>query len=185
MNRCNISLAISRVEHCLELNFKYVDYQTLACLSYSSCVCLTSVHATRVQCFLCVRVLISASSTFKLGRNDQKCMYCISSKNLTQNKLLLEFSHRNSWKLNSKFATGKPRCQIIGNVIQARVVNLFTLHSSQLYLAPTDESKAVRLIYASSCALLYIVVLIMGWLSIKPFAALTRNTAFLLKIWHL
>ena len=62
MNRCNISFAKSRVEDCLELNFKYVDYQTLAHLSYTSCVCWSSVHATRVQCFLSVQVLISASS---------------------------------------------------------------------------------------------------------------------------
>ena len=61
MNRCNISFAISRVEDCLELNFKYVDYQTLAHLSYSSCVCLTSVRAARAQRFLSVRVLISDS----------------------------------------------------------------------------------------------------------------------------
>ena len=47
LNRCNISFAKSRVEDCLELNFKDAGYQTLAHLSYSSCVCLTSVHATR------------------------------------------------------------------------------------------------------------------------------------------
>ena len=47
----------------LELNFKYADYQTLAHLSYSSCVCLTSVRATRAQCFLSVRVIINASTT--------------------------------------------------------------------------------------------------------------------------
>ena len=62
MNRCNISFAISRVEDCLELNFKYVDYQTLAHLFYSSCVCLTFVRAARAQRFLSVRVLISDSS---------------------------------------------------------------------------------------------------------------------------
>ena len=62
MNRCNISFAISRIEDCLELNFKYVDYQTLAHLSYSSCVCLTSVRAARAQRFLSVRVLISDST---------------------------------------------------------------------------------------------------------------------------
>ena len=62
MNRCNISFAISRVEDCLELNFKYIDYQTLAHLSYSSCVCLTSVRTARVQRFLSVRVLISDST---------------------------------------------------------------------------------------------------------------------------
>ena len=62
MNRCNISFAISRVEDCLELNFKYVDYQTLAHLCYSSCVWLTSVRAARAQRFLSVRVLISDST---------------------------------------------------------------------------------------------------------------------------
>ena len=35
LNRCNVSFAKSRVEDCLELNFKYVDYQTLAHLSYT------------------------------------------------------------------------------------------------------------------------------------------------------
>ena len=65
MNRCNISFAISRVEDCLELHFKYVDYQTFAHLSYSSCVCLTSVRAARAQCFLSVRVLISDSTVSK------------------------------------------------------------------------------------------------------------------------
>ena len=81
MNRCNISFAISRVEDCLELNFKYVDYQTLAHLSYSSCVCLTSVRAARAQRFLSVRVLISDSTGnfslhFALGEMDY---YCIST----------------------------------------------------------------------------------------------------------
>ena len=66
LNRCNISFVLSRVEDCLELNFKYVDYQTLAHLSYSSCVCLTSVRAARAQRFLSVRVLISDST--KVGR---------------------------------------------------------------------------------------------------------------------
>ena len=61
MNRCNISFARYRVEDCLELNFKYVDHQTLAHLSYSSCVCLTSVRAARAQRFLSVRELISDS----------------------------------------------------------------------------------------------------------------------------
>ena len=62
LNRCNILFAISRVEDCLELNFKYADYQTLDHLFYSSCVCLTSVCSTRAQRFLSVRVLINAST---------------------------------------------------------------------------------------------------------------------------
>jgi len=53
LNRCNISFAISRIEDCLELNFKYADYQTLAHLFYSSCV---SVRPTRAQRFLSVWV---------------------------------------------------------------------------------------------------------------------------------
>ena len=42
--RCNINILFvkSQIEDCLELNFKYVDYQTLAHLSYSSYVCWTS-----------------------------------------------------------------------------------------------------------------------------------------------
>ena len=59
---CNVSFAESGVEDCLELNFKYVDYQSLAYLSYSSCVCWISVRATRAQHFLSVRESISASS---------------------------------------------------------------------------------------------------------------------------
>ena len=54
----------ARVEDCLELNFKYVDYQSLAYLSYSSCVCWISVRATRVQRFLSVRESISASTAY-------------------------------------------------------------------------------------------------------------------------
>ena len=62
MNGCNISFAIAWVEDYLELNFKYVDYQTLAHLSYGSCVCLTSVRVAMAQRFLSVRVLISDST---------------------------------------------------------------------------------------------------------------------------
>ena len=39
MNGCNVLLSEYRVEDCLELNFRYVDYQPLAHLSYSSYVC--------------------------------------------------------------------------------------------------------------------------------------------------
>ena len=46
---CNISFAESWVEDCLELNFKYVDYQTLLVhVSNSSYACLTSVDYTSV-----------------------------------------------------------------------------------------------------------------------------------------
>ena len=55
-------LLTSTVEDCLEFNFKYVDYQTLAHLFYSSCVCWTSVRKTRAQRFLSVRVLIIDST---------------------------------------------------------------------------------------------------------------------------
>ena len=68
MNRRNILFAISRVEDCLELNFKYADYQTLGHLSYSSCVCLTSVRAARAQCFLSVQVLINVSTVKNIRR---------------------------------------------------------------------------------------------------------------------
>ena len=74
LNRCNISFAISQVEDCLELNFKYIDYQTLAHLSYSSCVCLTSVHTARAQHFLSVWVLICAS-TMEILYQFMPCQY--------------------------------------------------------------------------------------------------------------
>ena len=48
---CN---AESWVEHCLELNFRYVDYQALVQLSYSSCICWRSVRATRAKRYLSV-----------------------------------------------------------------------------------------------------------------------------------
>ena len=63
LNGCNVSFAESWVEDFLELNFRYVDYQTLAHLSYSSCVCWISVRATRAQRFLSVRVSINASTS--------------------------------------------------------------------------------------------------------------------------
>ena len=44
-----MSFAESRVEDCLELNLRYVDYQTLAHLSYSSYVCWIYVPATRAK----------------------------------------------------------------------------------------------------------------------------------------
>ena len=61
LNGCNSSFAKSWVyiEDCLQLNFKYVDYQTLA---YSSYMCWISVCATTAQPFLNVRVSISVSS---------------------------------------------------------------------------------------------------------------------------
>ena len=61
MNGSNVSFAVSQIEDCLELNFRYVDYQTLAHLSCSSCVYWISARATRVQRFLSVRESISAS----------------------------------------------------------------------------------------------------------------------------
>ena len=61
MNGCNVSFAVSQIEDCLELNFRYVDYQTLAHLSCSSCVYWISARATRAQHFLSVRESISAS----------------------------------------------------------------------------------------------------------------------------
>ena len=62
MNGCNVSFAVSQIEDCLELNFRYVDCQTLAHLSCSSCVYWISARATRAQRFLSVRESISAST---------------------------------------------------------------------------------------------------------------------------
>ena len=62
LNGCNVSFTVSQIEDCLELNFRYVDYQTLAHLSCSSCVYWISACATRAQRFLSVRESISASS---------------------------------------------------------------------------------------------------------------------------
>ena len=62
LNECNVLFAESLVEDCLELNFRYVDYQPLlAHLSYISYVCWRSVHATRVKHFLSVQVSINTS----------------------------------------------------------------------------------------------------------------------------
>ena len=61
MNGCNVLFAESRVEDCLELNFRYVDYQPLAHLSYSSYVRWRSVHETRVKCYSRVQVSINVS----------------------------------------------------------------------------------------------------------------------------
>ena len=70
LNGCNLSFAESRVEECLKLNFRYVDYQTLVQLSYSSYVCWISVCATRAKCFLSVRVPSNAS------KPDQNEIHC-------------------------------------------------------------------------------------------------------------
>ena len=69
---CNVSFAVSQIENCLELNFRYVDYQTLAHLSYSSCVYWISAHATRVQHFLSVRESISASTVIIFLQGNYK-----------------------------------------------------------------------------------------------------------------
>ena len=45
LNGCNVSYAVSQIEDCLELNFRYVDYQTLA---YLSCI-LVSTGSLRAQ----------------------------------------------------------------------------------------------------------------------------------------
>ena len=57
-----MSFAESQVEDCSELNFRYVDYQTLAHLSYSSYICWISVRATRAKRFLSDQVSINVSS---------------------------------------------------------------------------------------------------------------------------
>ena len=76
LNRYNILFAISWIEDCMELHFKYVEYQTLAHLSYSSCVSLTSRCAARAQRFLSVRVLISDSS----NNQGNYCSYTIMNE---------------------------------------------------------------------------------------------------------
>ena len=87
LNRCNIPFAKSLVEDCLELNFKYVDYQTLAHLSCNSYVCWTSEHATRVQRFLSVQASISPSSSIcsysiqALGRMEMLTIAHVSGLN--------------------------------------------------------------------------------------------------------
>ena len=70
MNGCNVSFAVSQIEDCLELNFRYVDYQTLAHLSCSSCVYWISARATRAQRFLSVRESISASTIYGRAENS-------------------------------------------------------------------------------------------------------------------
>ena len=59
----NVMLCFSEswVEDCLEVNFRYVDYQPLAHLSYSSYVCCRSVRVTRAKRYLSVRVSINVS----------------------------------------------------------------------------------------------------------------------------
>ena len=62
MNRCSISFAKSRVEDCLELNFKYVDYQTLAHAPILQFLCLGDLCAhNKSATFLSVRASISSS----------------------------------------------------------------------------------------------------------------------------
>ena len=68
LNGCNVLLAESWVEDCLELNFSYLDYQPLVHLSYSFYVCWRFVRVTRVKHYLRVRVSINASSyTIKIS----------------------------------------------------------------------------------------------------------------------
>ena len=42
INGCNVLFAQSRVEDCLELNFRYVDYQPLAVVQFTSQITSTS-----------------------------------------------------------------------------------------------------------------------------------------------
>ena len=78
-NGSNISFAKSLVEECWELNFKCANYQTLAYLSYNSCVCWISARATRVQRFLSVRVSISASNfNIEMSVGFNKCLLSVS-----------------------------------------------------------------------------------------------------------
>ena len=45
LNGCNVSFAVSQIEDCLELNFRYVDYQTLAHLYPAVLVSTGSLRA--------------------------------------------------------------------------------------------------------------------------------------------
>ena len=49
LNRCNVSFAESRVEDCLELNFRY-DYQTILQFLYLLDLCAHNKSATFLEC---------------------------------------------------------------------------------------------------------------------------------------
>ena len=80
LNGCNVSFAVSQIEDCSELNFRYVDYQTLAYgyLSCSSCVYWISARATRAQRFvsenqlvlLCLSVTGLRTSSARAAHDD-------------------------------------------------------------------------------------------------------------------
>ena len=56
LNSCKSLFAESQTEDCLELNFKNIDYETLAYRYHSSYVCWTSARANTVHCLLSVQV---------------------------------------------------------------------------------------------------------------------------------
>ena len=70
----------------MELNFRYIDYQTLAHLSYRSCVYWVSVYAIRVQRFSSVQVLISDSTEESVQSVDWATTHACMN-NLYKNKL--------------------------------------------------------------------------------------------------
>ena len=53
LNSCKSLFVESQTEDCLELNFKYIDYETLAYLYHSSYVCWTSAHGVKQECIVC------------------------------------------------------------------------------------------------------------------------------------
>ena len=98
LNGCNVSFAVSQIEDCLELNFRYVDYQTLAHLSCNSCVYWISVRATRAQHFFSVRESISASTRFHSGQQlawhlNNACHATVQKSVHFSIVIKLQFSH--------------------------------------------------------------------------------------------
>ena len=73
LEHSDVLFAESWVEDCLELNFRYVDYQPLALLSYSSYVCWRSVR--RVEHYLRVRVsiIVSIHKRFQINCSIDLC----------------------------------------------------------------------------------------------------------------
>ena len=66
-----------------------------------------------------------------------------------------KFSRRNSWRLKCKFATGKPRCRIIGSAVRVRVVSSHSVAPSFTWRQITASvDHAVN--SACGCWLLYV-----------------------------
>ena len=123
MNGCNVLFAVSQIEDCLELNFRYVDYQTLAHLSCSSCVHWISACATRAQRFLSVRESISASTYTK---REQKCGHITTKVEWTQT-----YNERPSYTTIHK-----------GTNMRSNTQKLFKCHNYQSLTLPSPSPAA-------------------------------------------